>query len=109
MKKLVSVLGLCAVCGLTACNADDVAKNGDRVVINFAGFSDGVQFPGGTADGVPLVLGSGQFIPGFEEQVVGMKIGEERDVNVTFPETYHATELAGRPAVFKVKLVEIVE
>lgn len=80
---------------------------GDTAVFDFAGFVDGVQFEGGTAEKYSMVIGSHQFIPGFEEQMVGMKIGEERDVNVTFPEDYQAENLKGKPAVFKVKLHEL--
>ena len=108
MKKLAGVLGVCAVFGLTACDSNAGAKNGDTVVINFAGFLDGVQFPGGTAENYPLKLGSGQFVPGFEEQVVGMKEGEERDINITFP-TEYVPDLAGKSVVFKVKVVDIVD
>ena len=86
---------------------DRAAENGDQVNINYAGFCDGVAFDGGTAENQPLTLGSGQFIPGFEEQIVGKNIGDEFDVNVTFPEEYHAAELAGKAAVFKVKLNSI--
>ena len=109
MKKLVSVMGICAALGLAGCGEKTpVAENGDTVVINFAGYLDGVQFPGGTAENFPLKLGSGQFVPGFEEQVVGMAEGEERDINITFPEQY-VPELAGKSVVFKVKVVDIVE
>ncbi len=108
MKKLVSVVGVLAALGLAACDKNEVAKAGDTVVINFAGFLDGVQFPGGTAENFPLELGSGQFVPGFEDQVIGMAEGEERDVNITFPEEY-VPELAGKSVVFKVTLVDIVE
>ena len=80
---------------------------GDTAVFDFAGFCDGEQFEGGTAEKYSMVIGSHQFIPGFEEQMVGMNIGEERDVNVTFPEKYQAEHLAGKPAVFKVKLHEL--
>lgn len=80
---------------------------GDTAVFDFAGFVDGEQFEGGTAEKYSMVIGSHQFIPGFEEQMVGMKIGEERDVNVTFPEDYQAEHLKGKPAVFKVKLHEL--
>ncbi|MBO4563333.1 MAG: trigger factor [Clostridia bacterium] len=80
---------------------------GDTAVFDFAGFCDGEQFEGGTAEKYSMVIGSHQFIPGFEEQMVGMTIGEERDVNVTFPEKYQAEHLAGKPAVFKVKLHEL--
>ena len=83
------------------------AANGDTTVIDFEGFMDGKAFEGGKGEGFSLVLGSGQFIPGFEDQIVGKNIGEEFDVNVTFPEEYGAEELAGKPAVFKCKLHEI--
>lgn len=83
---------------------DRAAQNGDSVVFDFEGFVDDVAFDGGKAEGYQLELGSGQFIPGFEEQIVGKSIDEEFDVNVTFPEEYHAEELAGKPAVFKCKL-----
>lgn len=86
---------------------DRAAKKGDTVVIDFEGFTDGVPFDGGKAEGHSLELGSGQFIPGFEDQIIGKNIGDEFDVNVTFPEDYGAKELAGKPAVFKVKLHEI--
>ncbi len=86
---------------------DRPAQNGDSVVIDFEGFLNGVPFEGGKAENHTLSLGSGQFIPGFEEQVVGHSTGEEFDVNVTFPEDYHAQELKGKPVVFKVKLHEI--
>jgi len=80
------------------------AQNGDIANIDFVGTVDGVKFDGGEAQGFDLTLGSGQFIPGFEEQVVGMNVGEEKDVNVTFPENYQAAELKGKAAVFAVKL-----
>ncbi len=83
---------------------DRAAQNGDSVKIDFSGSVDGVKFDGGQAEGYDLVLGSGQFIPGFEEQVVGMSIGEEKDVLVTFPENYPAENLKGKAAVFAVKL-----
>ena len=73
------------------------AKNGDTVVIDFEGFKDGVPFEGGKAEGYSLELGSGSFIPGFEEQVVGLKAGDEKDLDVTFPADYQAEELAGAP------------
>lgn len=82
-------------------------QNGDRVFFDFAGFIDGVQFEGGTAKNYQLTIGSGQFIGGFEEQMVGMAEGEEKDINVKFPDNYHADEYAGKPAVFKVKINEI--
>ena len=83
---------------------DRAAANGDIANIDFEGFVDGVAFDGGKGENFDLTLGSGQFIPGFEEQVVGMNIGEQKDVNVTFPEDYNAEELAGKAAVFQVKL-----
>ena len=86
---------------------DRAAQNDDIAVIDFEGFVDGVAFEGGKAENFSLTLGSGQFIPGFEEQVVGHTTGEEFDVNVTFPEDYQAKELAGKEAVFKIKLHEI--
>ena len=83
---------------------DRPAQNGDTVNIDFVGKVDGVKFEGGEAEGFDLTLGSGQFIPGFEEQVVGMSIGETKDINVTFPENYQAEALKGKPAVFTVKV-----
>ncbi len=83
---------------------DRAAQNGDIANIDFVGTVDGVKFDGGEAEGFDLTLGSGQFIPGFEDQVVGMNIGETKDVNVTFPENYQAENLKGKPAVFSVKL-----
>lgn len=89
--------------------SDRPAKNGDEVVFDFDGYVDGKSFDGGKAEKYSLKLGSGQFIPGFEEQIEGKSIGEEFDVNVTFPNEYHASELAAKPAVFKCKLHEIKE
>lgn len=86
---------------------DRAAKKGDTVIIDFEGFVDGKAFDGGKAEGHSLELGSGQFIPGFEDQIIGKNIGDEFDVNVDFPADYGAKELAGKPAVFKVKLHEI--
>ncbi|GEN82306.1 trigger factor [Sporosarcina luteola] len=86
---------------------DGAVENGDTVNLDFEGFVDGEAFEGGKAEGYDLEIGSGSFIPGFEEQVIGMKQGEEKDVEVSFPEEYHAAELAGKPAVFKVKVHEI--
>ncbi len=86
---------------------DRAAQLGDTTVIDFEGFKDGVAFEGGKGEGHSLELGSGQFIPGFEDQIVGHSIGDEFDVNVTFPEAYGAEELAGKDATFKVKLHEI--
>lgn len=86
---------------------DRPAQDGDDVVIDFDGYKDGTPFEGGKAEKYTLKLGSGQFIPDFEEQVVGHSVGDEFDINVTFPEDYHAKELAGAPVVFKIKLHEI--
>lgn len=86
---------------------DRAAENGDMVTIDFDGYLDGKQFDGGKAENYELTLGAGQFIPGFEDQVVGHNIGDEFDINVTFPEDYHAEELKGKPVVFKIKLHEI--
>lgn len=83
------------------------AKKGDITVIDFEGFVDGVAFEGGKGENHSLELGSGQFIPGFEDQLIGKKAGEEVDVNVTFPEEYHAEDLKGKEAVFKVKINSI--
>ncbi|KEP26485.1 MULTISPECIES: trigger factor [Bacillus] len=82
-------------------------ENGDTVVLDFEGFVDGEAFEGGKAENYSLEIGSGSFIPGFEEQLVGLEAGAEKDVEVTFPEEYHAEDLAGKPAVFKVKIHEI--
>lgn len=86
---------------------DRAAENGDDVVIDFEGFKDDVAFEGGKAEDFTLSLGSGQFIPGFEDQIVGHNAGEDFDINVTFPEEYQVKELAGAPAVFKIKLKSI--
>lgn len=81
---------------------DRAIENGDETVIDFEGFVDGVAFEGGKGESYPLTIGSGAFIPGFEDQIIGKNIGEEFDVNVTFPVEYHSEALAGKPAVFKV-------
>jgi trigger factor len=81
--------------------------DGDTVIIDFEGFVDGVAFEGGKGENYSLTIGSGSFIPGFEEQLVGAENGAEKDVEVTFPEEYHSDELAGKPATFKVKVHEI--
>ena len=86
---------------------DREAQNGDTVIIDFSGSIDGVKFDGGTAEKQPLTIGEGRFIPGFEEQVVGMKIGEEKDITVKFPEDYFSADLKGKDAVFAIKLHEI--
>lgn len=84
-----------------------VSVDGDRLVISFTGKLEGVAFDGGTGEGITLDLGAGQFIPGFEEQLVGAKVGETRTVNVTFPENYTATHLAGKPAEFEVTVTDV--
>lgn len=88
---------------------DRAVKNQDMTVIDFEGFVDGVAFEGGKSDNYNLVIGSNTFIPGFEEQLIGAEIGKEVEVNVEFPESYHADNLAGKPAVFKVTVKEIKE
>ncbi|WP_421487190.1 trigger factor [Limosilactobacillus fermentum] len=88
---------------------DEAAADGDTVVIDYEGSVDGEKFDGGSADNYSLVLGSGSFISGFEDQLVGHKAGEDVDVNVTFPEDYHAKDLAGKDALFKVKIHEVKE
>jgi len=88
---------------------DRAVKKGDFAIIDFEGFVDGVAFAGGKGTDHNLEIGGGQFIPGFEDQLVGAKIGEETEVNVTFPEEYHAEELKGKPAVFKVTVKSIQE
>ena len=88
---------------------DRAVKDGDMTVINFEGFVDGVAFEGGKGENYPLTIGSGAFIPGFEDQLVGANLNEEVEVNVTFPEDYQAEELAGKPAVFKCTVLEIKE
>ncbi|KXZ16733.1 trigger factor [Bacillus nakamurai] len=86
---------------------EGAVENGDTVVLDFEGFVDGEAFEGGKAENYSLEVGSGSFIPGFEEQLTGLEAGAEKDVEVTFPEEYHAEDLAGKPAVFKVKIHEI--
>jgi trigger factor len=88
---------------------DRPVEDGDITVIDFEGFVDGKAFEGGKAENHELEIGSKTFIPGFEDQIVGMKVGEEKDVNVKFPEEYFSKELAGKDATFKVKLHEIKE
>ncbi len=88
---------------------DRAAKDGDVAMIDFEGFKDGVAFEGGAGTNYELRLGSHSFIPGFEEQVVGMAAGDEKEINVTFPENYHEKSLAGAPVVFKVKVHEVKE
>ena len=86
---------------------DKALENGDTAVIDFEGFENGVAFEGGKGENYDLVIGSNTFIPGFEDQLVGKKAGEEVEVNVTFPETYHAENLAGKPVVFNVKVNDV--
>ena len=88
---------------------DGEIKDGDVAVIDFDGFVDGVAFEGGKGENYSLKIGSGTFIPGFEEQLIGLKSGDEKDVEVTFPEDYHAEELKGKKATFKVKVHEVKE
>lgn len=85
----------------------DVIEKGDLVNFDFHGFIDGIEFPGGKAEKYDLEIGSNQFIPGFEEQMIGVKKGEQKDVTVTFPKDYHAKEMAGKKAVFKIKVHNI--
>lgn len=86
---------------------DKALENGDTAVIDFEGFKNGVAFEGGKGENYNLVIGSNTFIPGFEDQLVGKKVGEEVEVNVTFPEAYHAENLAGKPVVFNVKVNDV--
>ena len=102
MKKIIGVIAMCAA--LTAC--EKTAKNGDTVSIDVAGFMGTEQFAGGTGYDYPLKLGSHTFVPGFEEQLVGAKVGESRDVNITFPMDYYP-EFAGKDVVFKVTVKDI--
>ena len=87
--------------------SDRAVENGDIAVIDYEGFCDGVAFDGGKAENHELSIGSGQFIPGFEEQIIGHNAGEEFDINVKFPEEYHSEDLKGKDATFKIKLHEI--
>ena len=90
-----------------ALNKEQEVQDGDMTVIDFEGFADGTAFEGGKGTDYPLTIGSGAFIPGFEEQLIGAEIGKEVEVNITFPEEYHAKDLAGKPAVFKCTVKEI--
>ena len=89
--------------------AERAVKDGDMTVIDFEGFVDGEAFEGGKGENYPLTIGSHSFIDTFEDQIIGMNIGDEKEINVTFPEEYHAEELKGKPATFKVKVNEIKE
>ena len=86
---------------------DRPARMGDEVLLDYAGFCGGVQFPGGTAQNQTLTLGSGTFIPGFEEQLIGLKVGDKKVIEVTFPEDYQAKHLAGKPATFDIEVFEV--
>ncbi len=86
---------------------DRAVEDGDTTIIDFNGTVDGEAFEGGSGDNFTLVIGSGSFIPGYEEQLIGKNAGEEVEVKVTFPEDYHATELAGKEAVFATKINEV--
>lgn len=110
MKKFIGAMIMSAGVIMAGCDssAKDTAKNGDTVIIDFAGFLGDEQFAGGTATNYPLQLGSHTFVPGFEEQLVGAKIGENRDVKITFPQQY-VPELAGKDVVFKVTIKDIVK
>ncbi len=108
MKKFMSAAAMCGALMLGGCDSNAGAQNGDTVVIDFAGFLGEEQFEGGTATGFPLKLGSGQFVPGFEEQVVGMEKGETRDIKITFPQDY-VPQLAGKDVVFKVTVQDIIK
>ena len=88
---------------------DRAVKDGDQTIINFEGFVDGVAFEGGKGENYPLIIGSGSFIPGFEEQLIGAELNKEVEVNVAFPEDYQAENLAGKPALFKCTVLEIKE
>ena len=92
-----------------AVKENGAVENGNVAIIDFEGFKEGVAFEGGKGENYELEIGSNTFIPGFEEQLVGMKTGEEKEINVTFPEEYHSEELKGQPVVFKVKVNEIKE
>jgi trigger factor len=92
---------------MVAAPADAIIEKGDFAVIDFAGTVDGEPFSGGEGKGYPLEVGSGSFIPGFEDQLIGLKKGDATDVDVTFPETYFVKELAGKEAVFKVNIQEV--
>jgi len=110
IKLIISaVAALIIVIGLSFMfiGGGNIARTGDVAIIDFAGYMDGTRFEGGTAYSFPLRLGSGMFIPGFEEQVKGMRIGEVRDVILSFPDDYFATQLAGREVIFRVTLHNI--
>lgn len=106
-KEVEDALGRLAKSRRHPHTKDGAAEQGDVVKIDFVGKKDGVEFPGGKGDGFHLELGSGQFIPGFEEQLVGVKAGDKKTVNVTFPKEYHSADLAGAAATFDVTVHEV--
>lgn len=108
-EELAAALEAAAKQNIAAVDVDRPAALGDTTVIDFTGYLDGKAFAGGQGADFPLVLGSGQFIPGFEDQLVGAKTGDAVDVNVTFPENYHAANLAGKAVVFKVTVHKVQE
>jgi len=113
MKKgfalILASIALFSVVGIGAgCDNNNIVKNGDTVNIDFVGTINGVPFSGGSAKGYILVIGSGKLIPGFEEQIIGMKVGEVKDISVTFPLNYHVVEFRGQIAVFKITLNSII-
>lgn len=107
MKKilLASLTCLLLLCGCSSTQSN-VAEEGDVVKIDFVGKKDGVAFDGGTASGQLLELGAGQYVPGFEEGIVGMKVGETKNINITFPENYYE-ELAGKDVVFEITVQKV--
>ena len=109
MKKITVFILLCAfIFSFTGCSSQTV-KEGDMIDLNYVGKKDGVAFQGGTGNHPSLIIGSGRFIPGFEEQLIGMKVGETKDINLTFPENYGSKELDGQAVVFTVTINEIKE
>ncbi|MCL2339071.1 MAG: FKBP-type peptidyl-prolyl cis-trans isomerase [Proteobacteria bacterium] len=106
MKKVLGTMMLGAAVMLGGCGSNG-AKVGDTVIIDFVGTLNGVPFDGGTATGFPLKLGSNQFVPGFESQLIGARVGETRDIKITFPANYQAPNLAGKETVFRVKIDDI--
>lgn len=107
-RKLISAAAM--VCGSMLVGAcEQPAKQGDVLIIDFAGYLNGEQFQGGTSEDYVLRLGAGQFVPGFEEQLIGVKKGETREIKVTFPTDYQAPNLAGKETTFKVTVKDIVK
>ena len=107
MKKLLVAFMACA-CLLTGCSSsgDNVASKGDIVKVNFVGKMDGKAFSGGSANGQVIELGAGMYIPGFEEGIIGMKLGETKNVELTFPTNYY-DELAGKAVVFEITVTDL--